>query len=240
VISNTARQRVLDTSQWQSRSARADDARGTTMGSQERPTVQARVARLVLVTPDGSVVGCLPPIPVALPWWQEVESVVQAAREHHDIEVTILRLLESARGRPQGGEVTYLAEVAKPVPADRWAGTIETHSLRRHYAEPGGPATDLDLGNAGTCQPRLGTDRKAGPGSQLEPVERLAYPDRRPIGVAESGAAVPGARGAASSPRWPAAPFRRCWVGMIADASCLPKFRAMTCSKLRCRSCFAW
>ena len=114
------------------------------MGSQERPTVQARVARLVLVTPDGSVVGCLPPIPVALPWWQEVESVVQAAREHHDIEVTILRLLESARGRPQGGEVTYLAEVAKPVPADRWAGTIETHSLRRHYAEPGGPATDLD------------------------------------------------------------------------------------------------
>jgi hypothetical protein len=61
----------------------------------------ARYARLVLVTPDGTVVGCLPPFPVGLQWWQEA-----------DIDVTILRLLDVARDRPHGVEVTYLAENA--------------------------------------------------------------------------------------------------------------------------------
>lgn len=102
-----------------------------------------RLARLVLVTPDGAVAGCLPPIPVDVPWWQEVESVVRAARERHGIDVTILRLLDVARDRPHGVEVTYLAEIAEPVPADVWTGTIEAHSLRQAYAEAGGPSADL-------------------------------------------------------------------------------------------------
>ena len=70
--------------------------------SEEQTTVPPRAARLVLVTPDGAVVGSLPPMPVDVPWWQEVESVVRAAREQHGIEVTILRLLDVARGASGG------------------------------------------------------------------------------------------------------------------------------------------
>ena len=73
-----------------------------------------RFARLVLVTPDGAVVGALPEIPVALPWWQDAETVVRAARDYHSVDVTILRLLETARDTPHGGAVTYLAEVQRP------------------------------------------------------------------------------------------------------------------------------
>ena len=102
-----------------------------------------RVARLVLVTPEGAVVGRLAPVPVALPWWQDAQSVVLAVREHHGIDVTILRLLEAVRDRPHGGEITYLAEVAQPVPAEVWEGRLEPHPLRQSYAEPGGPAADL-------------------------------------------------------------------------------------------------
>ncbi|WP_322088109.1 phosphotransferase [Burkholderia sp. BCC1999] len=115
----------------------------TMTGTLDPAVPPPRVARLVLVTPDGTVVGCLPPMPVAIPWWQEVESVVRAARERHRVDVTILRLLETVRERAPGGEVTYLAEIASPVPADCWTGNIEPHSLRQRYALPGGPAADL-------------------------------------------------------------------------------------------------
>ncbi|MGY5801126.1 phosphotransferase family protein [Rhizobium sp. LEGMi12c] len=114
------------------------------MEDQEETAAEPRTARLVLVTPDGTVVGCLAPIPVEVPWWQEVESVVRAARDRHGIDVTILRLLEASRDRAPGGEVTYLAEIAQPVPADAWAGKLEAHPLRQAYAEPGGPDADLD------------------------------------------------------------------------------------------------
>ena len=102
-----------------------------------------RIARLVLVTPDGAVVGALPPIAVALPWWQDAETVVEAAREQHGVDVTILRLLETERDRPHGGAVTYLAEVREPVPAEPWTGSLDPDPLRHPYAEPGGPAVDL-------------------------------------------------------------------------------------------------
>lgn len=68
---------------------------------------------------------------------------MRAAHEHHGIEVTILRLLEASPDQGPGGEVTYLAEIAKPVPAQIWTGKIEAHPLRQAYAEPGGPAADL-------------------------------------------------------------------------------------------------
>ncbi|MGV1756823.1 phosphotransferase family protein [Rhizobium sp. A22-96] len=102
-----------------------------------------RLARLVLMTPDGAVVGCWPPVPVDVPWRQEVESVIRAAREYYGIDVTILRLLEVSPERPDGVEVTYLAEIAEPVPAEVWTGKIEAHPLRQAYAQPGGPAADL-------------------------------------------------------------------------------------------------
>ncbi len=92
--------------------------------------IRPRFAKLVLVTPDGEIVGALPPFPVATPWWQEAEPVVKAARERHAIDVTVLRLLEAELQVPHGGGVTYLAEVAHRVLAEAWNGTLDEHPLR--------------------------------------------------------------------------------------------------------------
>ena len=102
-----------------------------------------RTAQLVLVRPNGAVVGTLPAVPVATPWWQDVEPVVSAVRDCYGIDVTILRLLEAELDRPHGGRVTYLAEVARPVAAEPWAGTLEEDPRRHAFARPGGTAADL-------------------------------------------------------------------------------------------------
>ena len=102
-----------------------------------------RTAELVLVTPDGACIGSLPAVPVATPWWQDVEPVVRAVREHHGSDVVILRLLDAERDQPHGGRVTYLAEVAQPVPARPWTGVLDQQPLRHPFARPGGPAADL-------------------------------------------------------------------------------------------------
>lgn len=102
-----------------------------------------RLARLVLVTGTGALVGSLPPFPVATPWWQDVEPVVRGALEHHGVEVTVLRMLEAELPKPAGGTVTYLAEVAERVSAERWNGALDEHPLRQPYARPNGPAADL-------------------------------------------------------------------------------------------------
>ncbi len=109
--------------------------------TQDQP--EPRTAVIVLTTPDGAVIGCLPELPVATPWWQEVEPVVSAVRERHGFEITILRLLSAEREEPHGGRVTYLAEVAQPVRADPWPGTLDEQPLRHAFAKPGGPAADL-------------------------------------------------------------------------------------------------
>lgn len=59
-----------------------------------------RVARLVLAAPEGAVVGRLAPVPVALPWWQDAQSVIQAVCERHGIDVTILLLGRGGSARP--------------------------------------------------------------------------------------------------------------------------------------------
>ena len=106
-------------------------------------SIPARQAKLVLVTPNGEIVGALPPMPVGTPWWQDAEPVVTAARERHHIDVTVLRLLEAELPAPPGGTVTYLAEVPHPVPAGAWHGTLEDHPLRMAWARPSGPAADV-------------------------------------------------------------------------------------------------
>jgi hypothetical protein len=111
-------------------------------------TLTPRSATLVLVTPDGAVVGVLPAVSVATPWWQEAEPVVAAVRDGYGIDVTILRLLDAERERPHGGRVTYLAEVAEPVPAETWHGALDEHPLRQAYARPGGPGADLAWGGS--------------------------------------------------------------------------------------------
>ncbi len=108
-----------------------------------------RLVTLVLVTSDGRIVGALPPMPVEVPWWQEAEPVVRAAREQHGVEVTVLRLLEAERPQPHGGPVTYVAEVNEPVAAARpWPGELDDQPLRASWARPGGPAEHLAWADA--------------------------------------------------------------------------------------------
>jgi hypothetical protein len=96
-----------------------------------------------LVTSDGRPIGSLPAVPVATPWWQDVEPVVRAARDVHGVDVTVLRMLDAELNQPHGGPVTYLAEVAEPVRAQRWTGVLDDQPRRHGFARPGGPAADL-------------------------------------------------------------------------------------------------
>ena len=102
-----------------------------------------RTAELVLVTPNGCPVGRLPAVPVATPWWQDVELVVRAVRDHDGVDVTIPRLLDAELEQPHGGRVIYLAEVAEPVSVQPWIGVLDEHPRRHAFARPGGPAADL-------------------------------------------------------------------------------------------------
>jgi hypothetical protein len=126
--------------------------------------IPPRFARLVLVTPDGEVVGALPPFPVASPWWQDAEPVVSAARAHRGTDVTVLRLLEAELPIPHGGMVTYLAEVAHPVSAEGWDGTLDDHPLLMTWARPGGPAADLAWAESRLAERGL---RRIGPAQQV-------------------------------------------------------------------------
>jgi Phosphotransferase enzyme family len=105
--------------------------------------LKQRTAELVLVTSDGRPIGSLPAVPVATPWWQDIEPVVRAARDVHGVDVIVLRMLDAELDQPHGGRVTYLAEVAEPVCAQRWTGVLDDQPRRHAYARPGGPAADL-------------------------------------------------------------------------------------------------
>ncbi len=103
-----------------------------------------RRAAVVLVGSDGAVAGALPPMELTVPWWQEVEDVVAAARERHGLEITVLRMLATERAESPGGLVTYLAQADGPFEsAAPWTGDLADHPLRAAYARPGGPAADL-------------------------------------------------------------------------------------------------
>jgi hypothetical protein len=124
----------------------------------------SRFARLVLVTPDGELVGALPPFMVETPWWQDAEPVVRAAREHHHIEVTILRLLQAELAVTPGGAVTYLAEVARPIAAEPWLGTLHDHPLRMPWARPAGPSADVAWAESQLAEHGM---RRIGPAQQV-------------------------------------------------------------------------
>ncbi|WP_199422551.1 phosphotransferase [Actinotalea solisilvae] len=112
-----------------------------------------RRATLVLVTPAGELLGRLDEIEVATPWWQDARAVVAAARAATGLDLTVLRLLDTELARPQGGGVTYLAEVSGPLPAGVPLRAPLDEALRVRaladaperpaYARPGGPAADL-------------------------------------------------------------------------------------------------
>ena len=117
--------------------------------------MKSRSAELVLVTPDGAPVGSLPAVPVATPWWQDIEPVVRATRDCYGIEVIVLRLLGSELEQPHGGRVTYLAEVAQPVCAQRWTGVLDEQPRRNTFARPGGPSADLAWARSLLAERRL-------------------------------------------------------------------------------------
>jgi hypothetical protein len=103
---------------------------------------------VVLVTSDGTRCGVLPSFEVETPWWHDAELVVLEVRKRHGIEITLLRILDVELGGGAGGAVTYLAEVATPVVATPWTGTLHEHPLRMPWARPGGPARDLAWADA--------------------------------------------------------------------------------------------
>jgi hypothetical protein len=124
-----------------------------------------RQVTLVLCLADGRLLGRLPSLAAAEPWWQSAAPVVDAARAAFDLDVTILRLLggRGTVGPTVGGEVTYLAEVGRvpDLKLERWDGTdpLADEPLRLPWARPGGPAVDLawaddELRRLGT--PRVG------------------------------------------------------------------------------------
>ena len=107
-----------------------------------------RRAELVLVDPNGNMIGKLQPVLTSVPWWPEVETVVRAVRERFGLDVTILRLLGTDRYGMAGGTVTYLAEVDGHVEADPCDVVLDEHPLRTGYAKPGGPRAHLDWARA--------------------------------------------------------------------------------------------
>ncbi|GAA1848306.1 hypothetical protein GCM10009687_12980 [Asanoa iriomotensis] len=110
-----------------------------------------RLARLVLVDSHGTPLGVLPPYPVPVPWWQESADVVDGARVHFGLDVTILRILFADRPAMPGGTVTYLAECAAApagaVPlAEAGVDPAVVTAPQPHrapYAQPGGPARSV-------------------------------------------------------------------------------------------------
>jgi hypothetical protein len=106
---------------------------------------------LVLVDAHGTPLGVLPPYPVPVPWWQESADVVDGARVHFGLDVTVLRLLSADRPAMPGGTVTYLAECAAApagaVPLSEAgvdpAAVTDPQPLRAAYAEPGGPTRSI-------------------------------------------------------------------------------------------------
>jgi hypothetical protein len=89
---------------------------------------------------------------------------VKAAREHHAIDVTVLRLLETELSVPHGGTVTYVVEVAQGVTGEAWDGTLDDHPLRMPWARPGGPAADVAWAGSRLAERGM---RRIGPAQQV-------------------------------------------------------------------------
>lgn len=100
----------------------------------------------MLCTPAGDVLGALPRFEVETPWWMEVAPLVEVARRRFDVEVTVLRLLETEEPwPPHGGAVTYLAETDDhPVGLEPAMVDMTDHPLRARWARPGGVQALID------------------------------------------------------------------------------------------------
>ena len=120
---------------------------------------------LVLCSPDGRLLGALPPFDVASPWWPDVEPVVAGAQARFKVRATVLRVLRTTGRGPDGGAGVYLAETPDAVdqleePDAELRGLARAeHALRQPWARPGGPAADVawaDERLAAAGRPRSG------------------------------------------------------------------------------------
>jgi hypothetical protein len=103
-----------------------------------------RTATVVLVSPGGENLGALPPIELALPWWQESADLVAAIKERDGLDVVVLRLLDAGLAHPPGGAVTYLAQTdARPAGLRPARLDLDLQPLRLPYAEVNGPHRTL-------------------------------------------------------------------------------------------------
>ncbi|WP_432981100.1 aminoglycoside phosphotransferase family protein [Dactylosporangium sp. CA-233914] len=177
-----------------------------------------RKVTLVLVDSAGVVLGELPPFEVAVPYWPEVDVVVNGARQLHGAEVTVLRLLHADRPRPHGGAVTYLAQLDGEPPAGLQSTSFRPvpHPRRAPFAEVGGPAETIAWG--------LGAISRLGFGTPEEILQRKTW----------NLAALWRLDGAAGSPLWlkHLPPFLRAesdllaWLGAVAPGAAPPLLAA--------------
>ncbi len=63
-----------------------------------------RTAGLVLVSPVGELLGMLPPLELACPFWPESADVVAAAADRFEARVVVLRLLDGDPLRRAGAK----------------------------------------------------------------------------------------------------------------------------------------
>ncbi len=131
-----------------------------------------RTARVVLAGEGERVLGALPAVPVATPWWHEAAPVVDAVRTAFGLEVAVLRLLDTERAEPHGGAVTYVgqlsgggSDVAAAAPLERWEVPLGDDDRRMPWARWGGP--DADLAWAASAVRRLGRAPAAVPATQV-------------------------------------------------------------------------
>jgi hypothetical protein len=110
-----------------------------------------RTASLILVSSHAELLGMLPPMELACPYWPECADVVAEAGARFGARVVVLRLLGCDPARRPGGEVSYLAELESDarglalltVPELLRERALERHPKRMPWAEPGGPAASL-------------------------------------------------------------------------------------------------
>ena len=106
----------------------------------------------MLVHANGSVLGCLPKVDLAQPWWQESGDLVEMLQERFGLRTAVLRLVSTSTPEFQpGADVVYAVEVLGETPTglpleacpDLPLGD-DQDPLRMPWARVGGVAADVE------------------------------------------------------------------------------------------------
>jgi tRNA A-37 threonylcarbamoyl transferase component Bud32 len=111
-----------------------------------------RRARALVLRSDGSVLGCLPAIALAQPWWQETDDLLSVLRQQFSLDAVVLRLLSASSSQFEpGAEVTYavegLGELPPELPLEPCTEVPlgdDMDPLRMPWARPGGVTADIE------------------------------------------------------------------------------------------------